>query len=227
MEHGKRHLAVPAPVSLTAAARVSGRRVSHAGAVATRPAGTECVDANFSQRALFGYMAWGASARRRHSSVMLRQETLGKLSDKKRALHSTELWDLSWQCKNNTLKSYTSYIRFKDMLFEGYSVDCNWRGGKKNSKRNWEAKIGFAVVVPLYICTKYPLNIIHPYPLLLSLVCILRHCSNHRIWMSKSPLAVSFKITAGKFSRPAEFKGAAEALTVTAVIHYSLTFTRY
>lgn len=213
MEHGKRHLAVPAPVSLTAAARVSGRRVSHAGAVATRPAGTECVDANFSQRALFGYMAWGASARRRHSSVMLRQETLGKLSDKKRALHSTELWDLSWSdSKICSLKVTVSTVTGE---------------GGKNSKRNWEAKIGFAVVVPLYICTKYPLNIIHPYPLALSLVCILRHCSNHRIWMSKSPLAVSFKITAGKFSRPAEFKGAAKALTVTAVIHYSLTFTRY
>lgn len=54
MEHGERHLAVTASVALAAVARVAGWRVSHAGAVATRPAGAQGVDADFSQGALFG-----------------------------------------------------------------------------------------------------------------------------------------------------------------------------
>lgn len=83
MEHGECHLTVPSPVALTALARVAGRGVSHTGAVATRPAGAQRVDAHFAQGALFGQVAWRAPVQRRDSSVKQRRETLGKLSDKR------------------------------------------------------------------------------------------------------------------------------------------------
>lgn len=85
MEHGERHLAVTASVAFAAVARVAGWRVSHAGAVATRPARAQGVDADFSQGALFGQVAWRAPVHRRHGGVKQRQETLGKLSDKRKA----------------------------------------------------------------------------------------------------------------------------------------------
>lgn len=85
VEHGERHLAVAAPVALAAVACVAGRRVSHAGAVATWAAGTQRVDADFSQGALFGQMACRAPVQGRDGGVRQRQETLGKLSDKREA----------------------------------------------------------------------------------------------------------------------------------------------
>lgn len=81
--HGERHLAVASPVAFAAAARIAGWRVSHARAVAARPAGTQRVDAHFAQGALFGHVAWGAPVQRRDGGVKQRRETLGQLSDKR------------------------------------------------------------------------------------------------------------------------------------------------
>lgn len=85
MKHGERHLAVASSVALAAAARVSRRRVSHAGAVAAGPAGAQRVDAHFAHGALFGHVARRTPEHRRDetSSLKQRQETLGKLSDER------------------------------------------------------------------------------------------------------------------------------------------------
>lgn len=69
VEHGERHLAVASPVALAAAARVAGRRVSHAGAVAAGPAGAQRVDAHLAHGALFGHVARGAPVRRGETAV--------------------------------------------------------------------------------------------------------------------------------------------------------------
>lgn len=58
VEHGESHLAVASPVTLTAVARVTGRRVGNAGAMAARPAGTQCVHTHFALGGLFGHVAW-------------------------------------------------------------------------------------------------------------------------------------------------------------------------
>lgn len=85
VEHGECHLTVPSSVSFNAMARVAGWRVRHTSAVATRPAGTQSIDTHFAQRALFGQMAWRTPVQRRDCNVKQRQETLGKLSDKRNA----------------------------------------------------------------------------------------------------------------------------------------------
>lgn len=98
MVHGERHLAVSPPVALAAAARVAGWRVSHAGAVATGPAGAQRVHAHLAQGALFGHVTRGAPVQRGDSGVEQRPETVGESCRMKRS------------------------VGFKDMLFEGYKV---------------------------------------------------------------------------------------------------------
>lgn len=67
MEHRQSHLAVAPTVTLAAVARVAGGGVSHAGAVATRPAGAQRVHAHLALGGLFGHVAWRAPAEKRKS----------------------------------------------------------------------------------------------------------------------------------------------------------------
>lgn len=40
----------------------------------------------------------------------------------KRTRNSVEAWNLSWQCKNKSFWSCTPYIRYENMLLDGYTV---------------------------------------------------------------------------------------------------------
>lgn len=67
MEHRQGHLAVAPTVALAAVARIAGGGVSHAGAVAARPAGAQRVHARHALGGLFGHVAWRAPAQKRKS----------------------------------------------------------------------------------------------------------------------------------------------------------------
>lgn len=70
------------PVAHIAVAGVAGRRVSHTGAVSTRPAGAQSVHADFALGGLFGHVAWRTPVHRGNSSIKRRQVMPGKLSDR-------------------------------------------------------------------------------------------------------------------------------------------------
>lgn len=145
----------------------------------------------------------------------------------KGALTSRKPRNLSWQWKDKSLRSQTSYIKFEDMLFE--ITVSTIISLEKTREWHQEAETGCAEVAPQYMSKISPE---YQSPLsaaslnsLFSWGCTADTKYGYPIAVKGLTLVQSLGITARTLSGPAEFKGAAETPTVPAVIHYSLRLT--